>query len=249
MKKLKTILAKKSGRGAGGKIAVRHQGGRQKRFLREIDWSRDKRNTKARVVAVEYDPNRTANIALLMYKDGSRRYIIAPEGLKIGDMLEAGETAQIKPGNALPMQLIPVGTNIHNLEVKPGRGAQIVRGSGSFAVIQGREADSILVKLPSGEIKRFDGAAYATVGQVGKVNIGRLGLAGRMRRFGVRPRVRGVAMHPAAHPHGGGEGRSGEGMPPKTPWGKPARGVKTRRHHKYSDRLIVKRRSIGYGAR
>lgn len=249
MRRLAKILQKKSGRGALGHIAVRHQGGRQKRFLRVIDFARNKKDVKGRVELIEYDPNRTANVALLLYTDGDRRYILSPEGLKVGDIIEVGDMAAVKPGNALPLKLIPVGTTVHNLEIRPGRGGQVVRGAGSFAVIHGREDSQTLIKLPSGEIRRFDNQAYATVGQVGKVDKGRLGTAGRKRRMGIRPRVRGVAMHPAAHPHGGGEGRSGVGMPtPKTPWGKPAKGVKTRKRHKYSDRLIVKRRRIGYGS-
>lgn len=248
MKKLKRILPKNSGRGAGGQISVRHQGGRQKRFLREIDFTRDKRGIQAVVEMIEYDPNRTTNIALVLYKDGERKYILASEELKKGDIIEASANAPISPGNSLPLSQIPVGTNIHNIEIRPGKGGQIVRGSGSFAVVQGREENKIIIKLPSGELRRFDPMAWATVGQVAKVSKGRLGLAGRKRRMGIRPRVRGVAMHPAAHPHGGGEGRSPEGMNPKTPWGKPAKGVKTRRHNKYSDDLIISRRKIGYGA-
>lgn len=249
MKGLKTILPKRSGRDSQGHVAVRHQGGRHKRFLREIDFSRAKHGIKARVLAVEYDPNRTANIALLLYKDGEKRYILAPEGLKQGDVVESGPLASIRPGNALPLEQIPVGTNIHNIEVRPGRGGQMVRGTGSFAVVQGKEEGWVIIKLPSGEIRKFYPQSYATIGQVGKIEQEILGKAGRMRHFGVRPRVRGTAMHPAAHPHGGGEGRSGEGMPPKTPWGKPARGVKTRKRHKYSNRVILKRRRIGYGSK
>lgn len=247
-KKLKKIVPKKSGRDAQGKVAVRHQGGRQKRFLREIDFARDKRGIKGMVEAIEYDPNRTANIALVKYEDGERRYILAPEELKVDDTVEAGETAPVKPGNALPLGLIPVGTYVHNLEIKPGKGGQIVRSAGTAAVIQGEENGEVIVKMPSGELRKFKSEAYATIGQVGRVEKGRLGKAGRVRRMGRRPTVRGTAMHPGAHPHGGGEGRSGEGMPPKTPWGKPARGVKTRKKKKYSDKLIVKRRRVGYGS-
>lgn len=248
MKRLKTILPKHSGRDAQGKLAVRHQGGRQKRFLREIDFSRKKQG-RAKVESIEYDPNRTANIALLLYDDGTRNYILAPEGLKEGDVVEAAETASSTPGNALPLRVIPVGTYVHNLEIKPGKGGQAVRSAGSVAVIQGREGAEVIIKMPSGELRKFTQDAYATVGQVGRVERGRLGKAGRKRRMGKRPTVRGVAMHPGAHPHGGGEGRSGEGMPPKTPWGKPAKGVKTRKRKKYSDKLIVKRRRIGYGSK
>lgn len=250
MKNLKSILAKHSGRGAGGKISVRHQGGRQKRFLRNIDFKRSKQSILAKVETIEYDPNRTANIALILYKNGDRRYILAPEGLKVGDRVQSGSGALLKTANALPLGEIPVGTPIHNIEINPGKGGQIVRAAGSVAIIQGREPDGyVLVKMPSNEIRRFDVRCFATIGQVARVDKGRLGLAGRRRRMGIRPRVRGVAMHPGAHPHGGGEGRSGEGMPPKTPWGKAARGVKTRRKRKYSDRLIVTRRRIGYGSK
>lgn len=249
MKKLKRILPKRSGRDAQGRVAVRHQGGRQKRYLREIDFGRKIRGVRAQVELIEYDPNRTAKVALLLYENGDRRYILAPEGLKVGDVVLSGEGASVSPGNALPLSQIPVGTNVHNLELTPGKGGQIVRGAGSSAVIQGKENGEVTVKLPSGELRKFRKDVWATVGQVAKAERGRLGKAGRKRRMGIRPTVRGVAMHPAAHPHGGGEGRSGEGMPPKTPWGKPARGVKTRKRKKYSDKLIIKRRKIGYGAK
>lgn len=249
MKSLMSILPKRSGRGVGGKIAVRHQGGRHKRFLRQVDFLRSDKKVGARVEAIEYDPNRTANLARLVYRDGERRYILAAEGLKAGDSLGAGETVALTPGNALPLVQIPVGTSIHNIEIRPGKGGQMVRGAGSFAVVHGKEDAWVLVKLPSGEIRRFENEAYATIGQVGRVPHVRLRKAGANRRRGIRPTVRGVAMHPAAHPHGGGEGRSPEGMPPKTPWGKPARGVKTRQRKKHSNRLIVQRRKIGYGSK
>lgn len=249
MKRMKSILPKRSGRGASGQIAVRHQGARAKRFLRQIDFVRQDKKMAARVEGIEYDPNRTANIARLVYKDGERRYILAPEELKAGDHVEAGETVAIKPGNALPLEQIPVGTNIHNIEIKPGMGGRVIKSAGSFAVVQGKEDGVVLVKLSSGEIRRFAKLAWATVGQVARVAKPRLGKAGTKRHMGIRPTVRGVAMHPAAHPHGGGEGRSPEGMPPKTPWGKPARGVKTRKRKKYSNYLIVKRRRIGYGSK
>lgn len=248
MKNLKTILSKRSGRDSAGHIAVRHQGGRQKRFLREIDFLRDKK-TRARVEAIEYDPNRSANIALLLYPDGERRYILAPEGLKAGDVVDTGPLAPIKSGNALPLEQIPAGTNIHNIEIRPGRGGQVVRGAGSFAVIQGKEGEFVIIKLPSGEIKKFAAGAYATIGQVGRIERPNLYKAGTRRLMGIRPRVRGVAMAPRSHPHGGGEGRSSVGMStPKTPWGKPAKGVKTRKRYKYSNKMIVKRRRIGYGS-
>ncbi|OGM06001.1 50S ribosomal protein L2 [Candidatus Woesebacteria bacterium GWB1_43_5] len=247
MKKLKRILPKRSGRGAGGKVTVRHQGGRNKRFLRRVDFARDKRDIWARVADIEYDPNRNANLALLIYEDGERRYIIAPEGLKIGDKVVAGESSPITPGNALPLAKIPVGSEIHNLEIVPGKGAQLVRGAGVAATVQGKEENYILIKLPSGEIRRFDAHAYATVGKVGRGEYRSivLGKAGRARNMGIRPTVRGVAQHPNAHPHGGGEGRSGIGLKyPKTVYGKRAVG-KTRKRRKYSDHLIVSPRKKG----
>lgn len=243
--RLVRILPKKSGRDAWGRISVRHQGGRQKQFLREIDFARDKRGVSAMVEVIEYDPLRTANIALLLYDDGERRYILAPNGLAIGDRIVSGEDAPMRVGNALPLGKIPVGTQIHNIEVKPGKGGQMVRSAGVAAVVQGKEDSMVLVKLPSGEIRKFDGRVYATLGQVGNIphKTEKLGKAGRARHMGRRPTVRGVAMHPAAHPHGGGEGRSGIGMPsPKTPWGKPTLGKKTRKKKKYSDKWIVERR-------
>lgn len=242
MRRLKRILQKNSGRDSKGHIAVRHQGGRHKRFLRVVDYARGKHGIIGCVEAVEYDPNRNAKLALILYPDGDRRYVIASQGLNIGDKIVSGETAPIKPGNSLPLGRIPVGTLVYNLEITPGKGGQIVRSGQSSAIIQGRELGTVLVKLPSGELRRFDTASYATVGQVSGQNRGSLRKAGTKRHMGIRPTVRGVAMAPRAHPHGGGEGRSPEGMPPKTPWGKPARGVKTRRPKKYSDRLIVSRR-------
>lgn len=244
MRKLKSILPKRSGRGASGKISVRHQGGRHKRFLREIDFKRDKRGIVGKVEAIEYDPNRTARIALVIYPDGERRYILAPLGLGVGAKVTAGEEAPIVPGSALPLSKIPIGTQVHNIEMRAGKGGQIVRGAGAAAVVQSRVNGEVVLKLPSGEVRKFDAHAFATVGQVGRIEhkTEEIGKAGRARHMGRRPTVRGVAMHPAAHPHGGGEGRSGEGMPPKTPWGKPARGVKTRKRGKYSDKYIIERR-------
>lgn len=242
MRKLRRILPKNSGRDAQGRVAVRHQGGRHKRFLRAVDFARSKRDILGKVEKIEYDPNRNARIALILYSDGERSYILAPKGLEGGSKVCAGDAVSITAGNALPLGRIPVGTTIHNIEVKPGKGGQLARSGLSSAIVQGRENGTILVKLPSGEIKRFDPLSLATIGQPSGGTRGRIGKAGRKRRMGVRPTVRGVAMHPDAHPHGGGEGRSGEGMPPKTPWGKPARGVKTRRRGKYSDGLVVKRR-------
>lgn len=246
MKSLKTILPKKSGR-SGGTISVRHRGGRHKRFMRKLDFKRDKRDVWARVEDIEYDPNRNADLALLLYEDGERRYILAPDGLKVGGKVMAGEAASFDPGNALPLGKIPVGTSIHNLEMTPGKGGQVVKSAGSVATIQGREEDFVLVVMPSSEIRRFDKNCYATVGQVGNAHISseRIGKAGRSRRMGKRPTVRGTAQHPGAHPHGGGEGRSPVGMKhPKTVYGRAAVG-KTRRKKKYSDRLIVKRRKPG----
>lgn len=243
-KRLVRILPKKSGRGAGGQITVRHQGAREKRFLREIDWKRGKRDMKAVVGTLEYDPNRTANVALIQYEDGQKRYILAPEGLAVGQTVISGETAPLTIGNALPLKAIPVGTMIHCLEIVPGKGAQMVRGAGVGAVVQGFEEKWALIKLPSGEIRRFLPEAYATIGQVGNVDWRNvvLGKAGRKRHMGVRPTVRGTAQNPRSHPHGGGEGRSGEGMHPKTPWGKSARGNRTRNKKKHSSKLIVQRR-------
>jgi len=228
-------------------VTVRHQGGRAKRYLRIIDFKRAKRDVKAKVEDVEYDPNRNAMVALLAYEDGERGYIIAPSGLEVGDTVLASESAPLEVGNALPLGKIPVGTKVHNIEIKPGKGGQMVRGAGMAAVVFGRENGITLVKLPSGEIRRFDSDCFATIGQVGNEEFRNriLGKAGRKIRMGIRPTVRGTAQHPASHPHGGGEGRSGVGMKhPKTPYGKPAVG-KTRKKRKYSDKLIVKPRKKG----
>lgn len=243
MKNLKTILRKNSGRDAYGHVAIRHQGGREKRFLREVDFVRGKDGMEGRVEKIEYDPNRNARLALVLYPDGERRYIIAPQGLGVGDRVMSGDTAPIKAGNTLPLVKIPVGTEVYNVEITPGKGGQIVRSGQVSATIQGREESHVLLKLPSGEIRRFVNQARATIGQVSGGGRKRIGKAGKSRHMGIRPTVRGVAMAPSGHPHGGGEGRSGVGMPsPKTPWGKKARGVRTRRKKKYSAKLIVKRR-------
>lgn len=245
-RKLKRILAKQSGRNSSGKVTVRHQGGRQKRYLREIDFKRDKREIPAKVMTIEYDPNRGAKIALLFYVDGEKRYILAPEGLKIGDEIQAGEKAEIKPGNALPLGKMPLGTVVHNLELKPGKGGQIVRGAGTGAILMNKEERYALVKLPSGEQRKIELVCYATVGQLGNIELKNrvFGKAGRKRHLGVRPTVRGVAQNPHSHPHGGGEGRSGIGMPSsKSPWGKPTLGVRTRNKKKYSNKLIMQRRN------
>lgn len=246
MKKLKKLLPKHSGR-SKGKITVRHQGGRQKRFLRQIDFSRAKRDIWSEVLAIEYDPNRSANVALLGFEDGTKSYILAPVGLTLGKKVIASDKAPLEPGNALPLSKIPAGTAVHNLEIRPGKGAQIVRSAGNSAVIHGKEEEYILVKLPSGEIRRFLPECWATLGQVSRPEHAgiRIGKAGVVRRRGRRPTVRGVAQHPGSHPHGGGEGRSGVGMKyPKTPYGKPAVG-KTRRKRKYSDKLIIQKRKPG----
>lgn len=250
MKQLKTILPKKSGR-SKGTISVRHQGGRQKRFMRNVDFKRNKKDVWGKVEEVQYDPNRNANVALIVYEDGDRRYIIAPHELKSGDKVIASENAPLKIGNALPLAKIPAGMQVHNLELRVGKGGQIVKSAGSSAVIQGKEDDYILVKLPSGEIRRFNPVCWATIGQVGNAEMRtkRIKNAGTKRRLGVRPTVRGTAQHPGSHPHGGGEGKSGVGMKyPKTPYGKPAVG-KTRKKKKYSDKLIVKGRKRGPHAR
>jgi len=245
-KSLITILKKHSGRNAGGRVTVRHQGGRQKRYWRKIDFKRDKRNIDGRVVSLEYDPNRSANIALIYYIDGEKRYILAPDTLKIGSMIVSGDNVEVKVGNSLPLKNIPIGMDIHNIELHPGKGGQIVRGAGTAAIIQSKEEKMAIVKLPSSEIRKIGLDCYATIGRVGNIhkkNI-KYGKAGRKRLLGIRPSVRGVAMHPGAHPHGGGEGRSGIGMPsPKSPWGKKTLGKKTRKKNKYSNKVIVKRRN------
>lgn len=244
--KLKTILPKRSGR-SKGKVTVRHQGGRHKRFFRDVDFKRDKKEVPAHVAAIEYDPNRNANVALVVYTDGDKRYIIAPEGLIVGATVISSEFAAIEPGNALPLGKIPAGTSVHNLELRPGKGGQIVRGAGSAAVVQGKEGDYVLVKLPSGELRRFLPEALASIGQVGNMayRLERVKNAGVNRRRGIRPTVRGVAMHPGAHPHGGGEGRSGIGLKyPKRYSGTKAVG-RTRKKYKYSNDLIVNRRKAG----
>ena len=243
-KSLLLPLKKRAGRNNRGKITVRHRGGGAKRRLRIIDFKRDKIGVPGRVVAIEYDPNRSARIALIYYLDGDKRYILAPLGLKVGDMIKAGADAEVKPGNAMPLKNIPSGTMIHNIEMQPGKGAQLVRSAGMVAQIVAMEGDYALIRLPSGESRRIRSECMATIGQVGNVDHQgiKLGKAGRKRWMGWRPTVRGSAMTPRDHPHGGGEGRSPIGLPgPKTPWGKPALGYKTRKP-KASDRLIVKRR-------
>jgi len=242
-KSLLLPLRKRAGRNNRGVVTVRHRGGGAKRRLRIIDFKRDKLGIQGKVAAIEYDPNRSARIALIHYADGEKRYILAPLGLNVGDVIMTGEGAEIKPGNALPLGSIPDGTLIHNLEFEPGKGGQIVRSAGTAAQLLGKEGRYSLVRLPSGELRRFLSDCLATMGQVSNVEHQgvKLGKAGRTRLLGRRPQVRGSAMTPRDHPHGGGEGKAPRGMAPKTPWGKTALGPKTRRN-KASDRLIVKRR-------
>ncbi|MDD3807502.1 MAG: 50S ribosomal protein L2 [Candidatus Marinimicrobia bacterium] len=232
------------GRNSKGRISVRRRGGEQKRFYRIIDFKRDKHNIPAKVVAFEYDPNRSANIALLQYADGEKRYILAPFGLKIGDVVVSGEEAEIKVGNSLPLNKIPSGTVVHNIEMKPGKGAQIARGAGTRAQIMAKEGKYVTLKLPSGEMRMILDRCYATVGEIGNKDHGNisLGKAGRNRWLGHRPKVRGVAMNPIDHPMGGGEGKTSGGGHPTTPWGKPTKGYKTRKKNKTSDKYIVTRR-------
>lgn len=241
------IKKKHSGRNVYGRITVRHQGGGHRRYIRIVDFKRNKRNIPATVRAIEYDPNRTARLALLVYADGEKRYILAPVGLKVGDKVSAGPDADIRPGNSLPISRIPMGTTIHNIELKEGRGGQMVRSAGTSAQLLAKEGDYAQVRLPSGEVRLVRQVCYATIGQVGNIDHShiKLGKAGRKRHMGIRPAVRGSAMSPRDHPHGGGEGRSPIGMPgPKTPWGKPTLGYKTRRN-KQTDKYIVRRRKTG----
>ena len=243
-KSLLLPLKKKAGRNAQGKITVRHRGGGAKRRLRVIDFKRDKFGVPGRVAAIEYDPNRSARIALIYYADGEKRYILAPLGLNVGNIIKSGSDAEIRPGNTLPLKSIPSGTQIHNIELQKGKGGQMVRSAGAAAQLMVKEGEYALVRLPSNEVRRINSDCLATIGQIGNVdhqNIS-LGKAGRKRWLGWRPTVRGSAMSPRDHPHGGGEGRSSIGMPgPKTPWGKPALGYRTHKR-KPSDKMIVKRR-------
>jgi large subunit ribosomal protein L2 len=242
VKHLKHILQKRSGR-ARGTVVVRHQGGGEKQFMRSVDYKRGKLDMWGKVLAIEYDPNRNAELALVMYEDGERRYILAPDGLKAGDKVISSDGAPVEKGNSLPLSAIPVGTQIHNIEIMPGKGGQMVKGAGSVATVFGKEETSVLVKLPSGEIRRFDPKSLASIGQIGMVEwknrVWRK--AGTIRHKGIRPTVRGVAQHPDSHPHGGGEGRSGVGMKsPKTVYGRSAVG-KTRNKKKYSNFRIMKK--------
>jgi large subunit ribosomal protein L2 len=243
-KSLLLPLKKKAGRSNQGKLTVRHRGGGAKRRLRIIDFKRDKLGVPGRVAAIEYDPNRSARIALIYYADGEKRYILAPSGLNVGGTVKSGSDAEVKPGNALPLKLIPAGTLIHNIGLEVGRGGQLVRSAGATAQLMAKEKEYVLVRLPSGELRRIHGDCLATIGQVGNIEHRSisLGKAGRKRWLGWRPTVRGSAMSPRDHPHGGGEGRTPIGLPgPKTPWGKPALGYRTRKS-KPSDKMIVKRR-------
>lgn len=244
-KSLTVTLKKHSGRNSSGRITVRHRGGGYRPKYRIIDFKRDKDGVPARVASIEYDPNRSANIALLFYADGEKRYIIAPSRLKVGDVLTSGETADIQIGNALPMKNIPVGTVIHNVELKAGKGAQMVRSAGNGAQLMAKEGNYVTLRLPSGEVRKVRIECRATVGEVGNIeheNID-VGKAGKKRHMGIRPTVRGSAMNPNDHPHGGGEGKTGIGREsPLTPWGKPTLGYKTRKKHKHSNKYIVKKR-------
>lgn len=244
-KSLTVTIKKNGGRNNQGKITVRHQGGGEKRKYRIIDFKRNKLNVPGTVASIEYDPNRTANIALINYADGEKRYIIAPKGLTVGTTIEAGENADIKAGNALPIMNIPVGTMIHNIELRPGKGGELARSAGSSAQILGREDNYVMIRLASGEQRKVLGTCMATVGEVGNedASLVKVGKAGRKRHMGIRPTVRGSVMNPNDHPHGGGEGRAPVGRKaPMTPWGKPALGLKTRKK-KQSDKFIVRRRN------
>lgn len=236
---------RKGGRNVYGRVTVRHRGGGARGFIRLVDFKRDKHNIPAKVAAIEYDPNRTARLALLHYADGEKRYILAPLGLKVGDTVVSGPQAEIRPGNSLPLANIPVGTMVHNIEMKEGKGGQLVRAAGGSAQLLAKEGEYAQIRMPSGEVRLIRQVCYATIGQIGNLdhsNI-KLGKAGRKIHMGIRPTVRGTAMSPRDHPHGGGEGRQPAGMPgPKTPWGRPARGYKTR-NNKQTDKYIVRRRS------
>ena len=245
-KSLLAPLKKNSGRNSYGRITVRHRGGGNRRKYRIIDFKRQKCDVPGKVMTLEYDPNRSAFIALVQYEDGEKAYIIAPEGLKVGDTVVSGANADIKIGNALPLSAIPTGTFIHNVELYPGRGAQFARAAGNMAQLMAKEDGMALLRLPSGELRKVPAACMATIGQVGNTdheNV-KIGSAGRKRNMGWRPTVRGSVMNPCDHPHGGGEGKSPVGRPgPVTPWGKPALGYKTRKTHNASDKYIVKRRN------
>lgn len=242
--RLKFIKKKRSGRDSSGQVSIRHQGGEQKRFIRVIDFKRNKIGIVGRVAAIEYDPNRTVEIALIHYSDGEKMYILRPLGLNVGDMVESGVGAEIKVGNALPLKALPLGTVVHNVELMPGRGGQVARGAGTGVVVQAKEGNDIDLKLPSGEVRRASGDCFATIGTLGNIDWKNevLGKAGRSIHMGIRPTVRGVAQNPRSHPHGGGEGRSGIGRKtPMTYAGRSAVG-KTRSRKKYSNKYILQRR-------
>ncbi len=244
IKKITKIRKKKGGRDASGHISVRSRGGEHKRFIRQVDWKRDKKDISGTVKNIEYDPNRSANLALISYADGEKRYILAPAELEVGDTIIAAENAPIKPGNSLPLSKMPIGIEVHNVEIRPGKGGQMVRGAGTAAIIKSKKDKMIKLELPSGEIRLFNRNSWATVGQVGNVEhiAKKLKKAGDSRRRGIRPTVRGVAQHPSSHPHGGGHVSNIGLKAPKTPWGKKAMGKRTRNKKKYSDKYIVKRR-------
>ena len=238
---------KRQGKNNDGIITVRHRGGGVKRRLRIIDWKRDKTGITGTVTALEYDPMRTANLALVVYSDGEKRYILSPEGLEVGSQIASGADAEVKVGNTLPLSKIPVGMPIHNIEIRPGKGGQLIRSAGSSALIQSKDAGMVTILMPSKEIRLIPENCIATIGQVGNIEwkTAKVGKAGRRRLLGWRPTVRGTAQHPGSHPHGGGEGRSGVGLKyPKTPWGKHAHGTKTRRRKKYSKYMIVRDRRM-----
>ena len=246
-KSLTESLRSSGGRNNDGRMTVRARGGGHKRLYRRVDFKRDKVGVPARVVAIEYDPNRSARLALLHYVDGEKRYILAPQGLAVKDTVQSGPGAEVKPGNALPLAQMPLGTTIHNLELKPGKGGQLIRSAGGFAQVMGRDEAYVQVRLKSGEMRRILGTCMATVGQVGNLDHENvtIGKAGRFRWRGWRPQVRGVAMNPVDHPHGGGEGKSGQGNPhPVSPWGLPTKGYKTRQN-KATDKFIITRRKKG----
>ncbi len=244
LKSLTTGVSKKGGRNNYGRLTVRHRGGGHKRRFRIIDFRRDKADVPGKVVSVEYDPNRSARIALISYLDGEKAYIIWPEGLKVDDTIVAGERVDIKPGNCLPLKNIPMGTMVHNVEMKIGKGGQIIRSAGTFGQLMAKDQGYVQLKLPSGEVRMVLDRCRATIGQVGNLDHEKisLGKAGRTRRLGRRPKVRGVVMNPVDHPHGGGEGRTSGGRHPVTPWGVPTKGYKTRKRDKDSNKYIVKRR-------
>ena len=245
-KRLLLPLRKSGGRNSEGRVTSRHRGGGHKRMIRIIDFKRNRRDLPARVVALEYDPNRSARLALVEYPDGERRYILAPRELSIGTQIMSGPSAEVSTGNALPLELIPLGTMVHNIELQPGRGGQIVRSAGAAAQVLAKEGTFATLRLPSGEMRKIQTQCYATVGQLGNEDHGSisLGKAGRSRWLGRRPHTRGLAMNPHDHPHGGGEGKSGQGNPhPVSPWGWQTKGFKTRKKRKLSDRFIVKRRN------